>query len=108
MLHVCTSQGSITLIDAIDREPYMKRYPLHVDVLDSGLPRRTNAALITILNPANRKPVIDESSTTMTALESIPIGTVIGKIEARDPDDDEESNQLKYYMDVNNNGKKLV
>jgi hypothetical protein len=63
-----------------------------------------NTSLITISAPANRKPVIDTRSTNMVVSENMAVGTVVGKVDAHNPDATDNNNRLRYYMDVNSTG----
>ncbi|KAK2159160.1 hypothetical protein LSH36_157g04090 [Paralvinella palmiformis] len=89
--------GNITVADKLDREPRVGTYRLQIDALDGGLPRRKNTTLVTVDVLTNRRPVVSESSAKMAVDENVPVGTLVGILDAYDPDG--ESSSLKYVMD---------
>ena len=97
-----TSAGNITVVDKLDREPHIGTYHLEIDALDGGLPRRKNTTLVEVNVLINKPPVVSENSANMAVDENVSVGTMVGKIDAYDPDGD--SGNLKYLMDKNSKG----
>ncbi|XP_046553353.1 protocadherin Fat 4-like [Haliotis rubra] len=77
--------GELYVSDTLKREPYHDVFNLHVQAVDNGFPRLSADTTVKIHVPINKAPTVDKVM-SLTMMENLPAGTMVGKVEAVDPD----------------------
>ena len=80
-------RGLISALVRIDRE-LTDSFKFYVMAKDRGSPRRSSSAqvIITIDDLNDERPIFSKSLYTFSVLENEPLGTAVGRIEAKDKD----------------------
>ncbi|XP_067676182.1 cadherin-related tumor suppressor-like [Haliotis asinina] len=77
--------GALYVSDTLKREPYHDVFSLHVQAVDNGFPRQSADTTVKIHVPMNKAPTVDKVM-SLTMMENLPAGTMVGKVKAVDPD----------------------
>ena len=105
--HFIVSLGDLVVIDKLTRPPEQEEYILNIKAVDSGKPRLSANGKITIRTTVNQQPVM-QSKHYFEIPESLPVDSVIGKINATNPDDAKGLVQKLKYVIPDEYGKLLI
>lgn len=90
--------GDLVLADKLTRAPQFEEYVLEIKAIDSGKPRLSADGNVVIRTTVNQQPVMKKKH-YFEVPESLPLYSVIGKINATNPDDAKGLIQkLKYVI----------
>ncbi|XP_015276553.1 PREDICTED: protocadherin beta-16-like, partial [Gekko japonicus] len=79
--------AELVLCKQLDREE-QSRFPLILSAIDGGIPKRTGTAklIIDVLDINDNAPHFHRSLYKAKVMENSPLGTLVAKVEANDPD----------------------